>query len=156
MSRRRRKDRGFTLLELVVVLATIAVLASIAIPNLQHSFKRARTVEAITTVSAIERAMVEYYNRNNHYPPVDGVANPPFEHNEKVEMDENLEGWSAINFKPMGAYRYRYEFQTVGEAARPNRVIIHAFGDLDGDGQVMHITRTLLNGFFLEEIQVDD
>ena len=50
------KRSGFTLVELLVVVAVIAALASIAIPNYVAAIKRAQSLKQATVISAIEKA----------------------------------------------------------------------------------------------------
>ncbi len=70
---RRRSTRasasraGFTLLELMIVLGIVAVLASIALPNLRTHVYRARRSEAILALTGIYKAEVNYLNEMGRY-----------------------------------------------------------------------------------------
>lgn len=48
---------GFTLIELMIVVAIIAVLAAVAIPNFMQARDRARRTKCITTMDSIRKAM---------------------------------------------------------------------------------------------------
>jgi prepilin-type N-terminal cleavage/methylation domain-containing protein len=53
-----RTQRGFTLLELLVVIIIVGVLASVALPSLFRNVKRSEAAEAFNTLGLIKRGMV--------------------------------------------------------------------------------------------------
>ncbi len=63
-----RKEGGFTLLELLIVIVIIGILALLIIPNITSAPKKARDTQRKTDLRAIQKGMEEYFVSNNIYP----------------------------------------------------------------------------------------
>ena len=61
------KNKGFTLLELMIVIAILGVVASVAMPAYTGYLKTARMTEAKNNVAALRLAEEEYFLENNNY-----------------------------------------------------------------------------------------
>ena len=61
MSMKRRLQKGFTLIELMIVVAIIGILAAIALPAYQDYTKRAKVSELILAASACRTTITEVY-----------------------------------------------------------------------------------------------
>lgn len=64
----KRAERGFTLLELMIVLAIMGILITIAQPNLKSSIIRAREAVLREDLYQIRDAIDQYYADNGKYP----------------------------------------------------------------------------------------
>lgn len=64
---RSRSRRGFTLVELMVVIVIVALLAAIAVPLYINYVKDARRSEAAGALAAVATAQQTYYQRNSGY-----------------------------------------------------------------------------------------
>jgi len=71
------KDKGFTLIELAVVLAIIAILAAILTPLVTNYIDQARVTRAQADVRTIADAVKLYQRDTGRYPIYDGASNYP-------------------------------------------------------------------------------
>jgi len=63
----RAASRGFTLLELMIVVAVMGILAAIAIPNYFDQVQRSRIIEATTFLGDMRSQMEKFYMDNRTY-----------------------------------------------------------------------------------------
>ena len=68
LSRRRIKQGGFTLIEIMVVVVILAILAAIVVPKIMKRPEEARLTKAKQDISIIENAMDMYKLDNGFYP----------------------------------------------------------------------------------------
>lgn len=74
MSFFRRKYKGFTLIELMIVVAIVGILAAIAVPAYQDYTKRAKVSEALGMADAAKSAVAESYQSNSDTFPTTNAA----------------------------------------------------------------------------------
>ena len=72
-----RKINGFTLIELMIVVAIIGVLASIALPSYQKYIIRAQIVEALTLSNEVKPGVYEFYKQTGRFPKNNAEAGVP-------------------------------------------------------------------------------
>jgi type IV pilus assembly protein PilA len=62
------KSKGFTLIELMIVIAIIGILAAIALPAYQHYTVRAQLAEGINLTGVVKPKVQEFYNLKGRLP----------------------------------------------------------------------------------------
>src|SRR5512134_45421 len=77
MLNRLRNRKGFTLIELMIVVAIIGILAAIAIPNFLRFQAKSKQSEAKTNLGGIFTAMTSYSGENNYYGNFQPIAWAP-------------------------------------------------------------------------------
>ena len=129
-----RSSKGFSLIELMIVVAIIAILAAIAIPSFLRFQMKSKTAEATANLGAIRTCEESYKAENDTYilqgpaPAAAGLDSQT--HVWTVGAGGDLESFEDIGFAPDGPTRYQYEV-TVGTLTAFTAI---ARGDLDDDG----------------------
>jgi len=62
-----RRVRGFTLIELMIVVAIIAILSAIAYPSYQEQVRKGRRADAMAQMLTLAQAYERFYTSNNSY-----------------------------------------------------------------------------------------
>ena len=70
----KNMQKGFTLIELMIVVAIIAILAAIAIPAYQDYLIRSQVSEGAVLADGSKTALAEYYSNKGSFPPNNASA----------------------------------------------------------------------------------
>jgi len=77
LKKRVKAKMGFTLIELMIVVAILGILAAIAIPTYMDYTKRAKVSEAISLLSGVANAIAEYHTSYGSMPDdLDDIGGP--------------------------------------------------------------------------------
>lgn len=69
-----KRSRGFTLIELMIVVAVIGILAAIAYPSYQEYVRSAKRADAQSALMQLSQFMERYYTTNGRYLTAAGAA----------------------------------------------------------------------------------
>jgi len=70
----RRANRGFTLIEIMIVIAIIGIVITIAAPSYTEYLKKGRRAEVVSLLSEQAQILERFYTRNNVYTGATGLS----------------------------------------------------------------------------------
>jgi type IV pilus assembly protein PilA len=136
MKKFHNRKGGFTLIELMIVVAIIGILAAIAIPNFLRFQLKAKSSEGKTNLAAIRTAEESYYSEFGVY--VSANATPAtFGKNQKIEFNNTPTngadaGYDRLGWSPEGYVFFNY---AIGyNAPLKSNFTATASADIDADG----------------------
>ena len=132
MKKLSNRKGGFTLIELMIVVAIIGILAAIAIPNFLRFQLKAKSSEGKTNLAAIRTAEQSYYSEFGVY--VSANASPmTIAQNAKTAFtntDGTDMGFDQLGWSPEGQVFFSYAV-----AADGNGYTASAHADIDANGE---------------------
>lgn len=143
-----RSRRGFSLIELMIVVCIVGLLATVALPEFTNILVRSKQAERDMMMNSIMRVLNEYVEAHGGQFP--GGATPvlPFNPTQPPDgsrhrFDLNVGNWADLGWVPDGTLYYRYEVRMAAD-----ELIVTAAGDLNGNRIVSYkeIKYKLQNG----------
>lgn len=136
--RNRKRSRGFTLIELMLVVVIIGVLSSFAIPYFQRFSSRARRSEINQVLDKMHVFFINAYENNGIFPDPGGTVafNPPctpVAAGFAGAWSSSALGWNQMPFTFDGGLKLRYKY-VVNNATNPPSMTITVVGDMPGFG----------------------
>ena len=106
MSTRHKNQRGFSLIELLIVVAIILIIAGIAIPNLMHSRMQANEAAAVETLKTLDTSVVMYSTSYGGFPHILADMGPSTGGATTSAAADLIDSVLATGVK--GGYKYAY------------------------------------------------
>lgn len=140
--RLKKIQRGFTLIELMIVVAIVGILAAIAVPSLMHYIENSKKTEAMLQLNALGKNAKRTYMETSSYFPGNAGPTPtkgtpggcckggaPDNHCAVDDKTWDSDAWKALNFRISEPTLFYYEY-----IGTPNTFKATATGDLNCDG----------------------
>ena len=137
--------RGFTLIEILIVVAIISILAAVVIPKIMTRPDEARRVKAVMDVKAIEGSLAMYKLDNGVFPTTDqglkALVEKPSTGN--VPKKWNPEGY--LKKVPKDPWDHEYIYLAPGLHGEFDIICLGSDGENGGDGFAADVNNWELN-----------
>ena len=164
MEKKKTNKRGFTLIELMIVVAILGILAAVAIPAFVNYIRRAKTSEATLSIDRMYEGAVTYFDTEHTprgvttsnitealpanvgpTPATTLVDSSKLVAQTYLALFQTNVNWQALDFSMTDNFYYAYTFDSAcGGSSCGNNATMYcrAEGDLDGDNNLSLFERS--------------
>ena len=139
-------QRGFTLVELMIVVVILGILSAVAIPAFSRYVKRSKTAEASAGIGSMYRLQLSYYENTQERSanttfatcpatPTAAPTSSKYPANVAIWMANSQ--WNALGFVIDRPHYYQYSAE-----GSNTTLVVRAVGDIDGDSVQSTFSRT--------------
>ena len=132
---RHAASRGFTLIELMVVLVIIGVLAALIVPNVLDRADDARVTAAKTDIANINQALKLYRLDNQRYPTTEQGLQALVEKPATSPIPANWKAGGYLERLPKDPWGAPYQYKFPGRKGGPDVFSFGADGKAGGEGE---------------------
>ena len=125
----KRRQAGFTLLEVMVVIVILGILASLVVPNLMGNKEKADQQKAVSDIVALENALDMYKLDNNRYPTTEQGLEALVSKPQGDPAPRNYKEDGYIKRLPQDPWGNNYQLMSPGEHGK---IDVFSLG-LDGE-----------------------
>jgi type IV pilus assembly protein PilA len=126
LDQRRRRMAGFSLIELLIVIAIILIILAMALPKLNKARMQAMETGAIKALSTLHAAQAQYYSEFGKYADSLTALGPPTSGNPNASAADLISGDLASGEK--GGYKYTLQITPQGYTINANPVAFNNTG----------------------------
>ena len=141
----RRSQRAFTLIELMIVVALIGVLASLAVPSFRNYQMKSKRAEAFGNLATLAQTQKTYFAEFSSFvaaAPEPGATSGEVPSNAKRSVAPLSDAFSSLGWTPEGDVFFDYDTSVPGFGNCSCTVCFTAtaYGNLDMAGGMSEIT----------------
>jgi type IV pilus assembly protein PilA len=126
LNRKRRLMGGFSLIELLIVIAIILIILAMALPKLNKARMQAMETGAIKAVTTIHTAQAQYYSQFGKYADSLTALGPPTSGNPSASAADLISGDLASGEK--GGFKYTLQITPQGYTVNANPIAFNNTG----------------------------
>jgi len=144
-ARRRSREAGFSLLELLIVCAVIGIIANIMIPQLYAALYRAKAARIMEDFNLVRTMASQHYADHSFYPPETGPGVEP------PELTSYIQGrlqWTHPDYQ----YDWELWIDGSGNPTNPSSGIMVGFSIVTDDPALADAVHKIFKGTVIDTV----